>query len=288
VDVNFTARLEEELDEIAEGQMGRVQVLRGFYGPFGDALERAKEKWERFVAETGEDCPRCIEEGRTPAGRLQQRLGRYGFFIGCSRFADEDGGCKYIRNLDGSERPEPEMLDETCPECGRQLQQRFGRYGPFVGCSGYPDCRYIKKDPPVSLGITCPQCTQGEIVEKRTRFGLFYGCDRYPECDFAVNNLPLVDTPCPECGSLLLQRPKSIRCWNCGAELDLDMHVTRSGDPEAEAEARKVKAEARAARAAAKSAAKGKGKKKTAARKKTTARKRSTTARTTTAASEEP
>ncbi|HSL10760.1 MAG TPA: type I DNA topoisomerase [Actinomycetota bacterium] len=284
VDVHFTARLEEELDEIAEGQMGRVQVLRAFYGPFEEALGRANEKWERYVAETGEECPKCGEEGRTPPGRLQKRLGRYGFFVGCSRFADEDGGCKYIRNLDGSERPEPELLDETCPECGRQLQRRFGRYGPFVGCSGYPDCTYIKKDPPVTLGIACPQCRQGEIVEKKTRFGVFYGCDRYPECDFAVGNPPEKDHPCPECGSLLVRRPKSLRCWNCGAELDLDFNVTKSGDPEAEAEARRKKAEARAARAAAKAAAKKKtttrtkkkkatGRKKTTARTKTTARK---------------
>ncbi|HEX6845065.1 MAG TPA: type I DNA topoisomerase, partial [Actinomycetota bacterium] len=144
VDVNFTAHLEEELDDIAEGELGRVQVLTEFYAPFREALDRAEEKWERFVVETGEECPKCIEEGRTPPGRLQQRLGKWGFFVGCSRFADEDGGCKYIRNLDGSERPEPELLDERCPECGRQLMQRVGRFGPFVGCSGYPDCRYIK------------------------------------------------------------------------------------------------------------------------------------------------
>jgi DNA topoisomerase-1 len=285
VDVNFTARLEEELDEIAEGQMGRVQVLREFYGPFEEALGRANEKWERFVAETGEECPKCIDEGRTPPGRLQKRLGRYGFFVGCSRFADEDGGCKYIRNLDGSERPEPELLDETCPECGKQLMRRVGRYGPFVGCSGYPDCKYIKKDPPVTLGITCPQCRQGEIVEKKTRFGVFYGCDRYPECDFAVGNPPEKDHPCPECGSLLVRRPKSLRCWNCGAELDLEFNVTKSGDPQAEAEARTKKAEARAARAAAKAAAKKKttSRKKATSRKKTTAKKKKSTAKATSA-----
>jgi DNA topoisomerase-1 len=299
VDVHFTARLEEELDEIAEGQMGRVAVLREFYGPFEESLGRANEKWERYVAETGEECPRCIEEGRTPPGRLQKRLGRYGFFVGCSRFADEDGGCKYIRNLDGSERPEPELLDERCPECGRQLQRRLGRYGPFVGCSGYPECTYIKKDPPVTLGITCPQCGQGEIVEKKTRFGVFYGCDRYPDCDFAVGNPPEKDHPCPECGSLLVRRPKSLRCWNCGAELDLEFNVTKSGDPEAEAEARRKKADARAKRQAAKAVAKRKPatkkkpaakKKKTVARKKTTKKPaaKTTAATTATSATKEP
>jgi ssDNA-binding Zn-finger/Zn-ribbon topoisomerase 1 len=108
-------------------------------------------------------------------------------------------------------------------------------------------------------------------VEKHTRFGAFYGCDRYPECDLAVNNPPEKDRPCPECGSLLLRRPKSLRCWNCGAELDLDFNVTKSGDAEVEAEVRRVKAEARARKAAARK--KPAAKKKTTARKKTAAKK---------------
>jgi DNA topoisomerase-1 len=256
VNVNFTAEMEEELDEIADGDLRRVQVLRNFYVPFAESLELAEEKFERFVEELDEDCPRCLEEGRTPPGRLQKRLGRYGFFIGCSRFAEEDGGCKYIRNLDGQERPEPETLDETCPECGRPLQRKYGRFGPFVGCSGYPECKYIKKDPPKSTGITCPQCSKGEIVERRTRFGLMYGCERYPDCDFAVNHPPIPDEPCPQCGSLLVNRPKSIRCWGCGAEFDQERTVVKPGDPEAEAAARAAKSAARAARAAKKASTK--------------------------------
>jgi len=179
------------------------------------------------------------------------------------------------------------MLDETCPDCGRQLQRRVGRYGPFVGCSGYPDCRYIKKEPPVSTGVTCPQCGQGEIVEKRTRFGLMYGCERYPECDFAVNHPPIGDRPCPECGGLLVRRPKSIRCWTCGAEMDDELNVTKPGDVEAEAQAREAKSAARAARAAAK--AKKAGARKSAARKGTarrTAAKRTGAAKRRTSASD--
>jgi DNA topoisomerase-1 len=271
VDVNFTAQMEDELDEIAEGQVRRVKVLHDFYDPFEHALERAEEKFERYVEDLDEECPRCVEEGRTPPGRLQKRLGRYGFFIGCSRFADEDGGCKYIRNLNGDERPQPELLDETCPECGRPLARKVGRYGPFVGCSGYPDCTYIKKEPPKSTGIICPQCSQGEIVERRTRFGVMFGCDRYPDCDFAVGNPPVKDHPCPECGSLAVERPKSFRCWNCGAEFDKQWTLTRPGDPEAEAAARAAKAAAREARAKARSAKKSTVRKSTA--RKSTARK---------------
>jgi DNA topoisomerase-1 len=269
VNPDFTAYMEKELDDIAEGQLRKVQMLEEFNGPFERALEKAEDAFERYSEELDELCPLCPQEGREP-GRLQVKLGRYGKFIGCPNYPE----CRYIRNMDGTERAEPELLDETCPDCGRQLQRRVGRFGPFVGCSGYPDCRYIKKDPPTSTGVTCPQCHRGELVEKHTRFGTFYGCDRYPECDLAVNNPPEKDRPCPECGSLLLRRPKSLRCWNCGAELDLDFNVTKSGDAEAEAEVRRVKAEARARKAAArkKPAAKTKARKKTAA-KKTAAKK---------------
>jgi DNA topoisomerase-1 len=275
VDVHFTARMEEELDDIAEGKATRLHVLRDFYTPFSEELALAEEKFERYLEELDEPCPKCPTEGREP-GRLQVRLGRFGKFIGCDNFPE----CDYIRNLDGSERPEPELLDETCPECGRQLVKKVGRFGPFVGCSGYPDCRYIKKEPPKSTGVTCPQCEQGELVEKRTRFGLMYGCDRYPECDCAVNNPPEKDVPCPECGGLLLRRPKSLRCWHCGAEMDLDLKVTKHGDREAEAAARAAKAEARKARAAKRPT----NRKKATATKKTAARKQSTAKKKTTAA----
>jgi DNA topoisomerase-1 len=264
VDVTFTAYMEKELDDIAEGDLRKITMLEEFYGPFERALEKAEHAFERYVEELDEDCPLCPTEGRDP-GRLEVKLGRYGKFVGCTNYPD----CRYIRNMDGSVRPEPEMLDETCPECGKQLQRRVGRYGPFTGCSGYPDCRYIKKDPPVSTGVNCPQCGEGELIEKRSRFGsLFYSCSRYPDCDCAVGNPPEKDRPCPECGSLLLRRPKSFRCWGCGAELDTEFNVTKNGDVETETAAREAKAAARAARAA---------KKKTTARKKTTAKKRTGT-----------
>ena len=264
VDTAFTAKMEEELDDIAEGKLGWVQVLDEFYGPFERSIEKSHEEIQRFEEQLDELCPRCPEEGREP-GHLVVKLGKYGKFIGCDSYPD----CRYIRNLDGTERPEPELLDETCPECGRPLQRRHGRYGPFVGCSGYPECRYIKKEAPKSTGVTCPQCGKGELVEKRTRFGIFYGCDRYPECDMGVNNPPDPDHPCPECGSVLLRRPKSLRCWNCGAELELDLTVKRSGDPAGEAASRAAKAAARAAKAAAKPRSAGKKKKR-----KTTAKKK--------------
>ena len=276
VDANFTAYMEKELDDIAEGELGKVQMLHEFNGPFERALEKAEHSFERFSEELDEACPLCPDEGREP-GKLEVKLGRYGKFVGCTNYPD----CRYIRNMDGSVRPEPVMLDETCPECGKhQLQERVGRFGPFVGCSGYPDCKYIKKEPPVSTGVKCPVCNQGELVEKRTRFGLMYGCERYPDCDGAVNNPPIKDKPCPECGGLLLQRPKSVKCWTCGAEMDDDLNVTKPGDAEAEAASRAAKSAARATRAATK--------KKTAATTKKTAAKRTTAKKKTTAAKKKP
>jgi DNA topoisomerase-1 len=283
VDVNFTAHMEDELDDIAEGGIGWTQVLHEFNEPFERALEKAEHSFERYEEELDELCPLCPKEGREP-GKLQVKLGRFGKFIGCPNYPE----CRYIRNMDGSERPEPVLLDETCPECGvHKLQERVGRYGPFVGCSGYPECRYIRKDPPVTTGVTCPECKQGEVVERKNRFGApFYSCDRYPECTFAVSNPPIKDHPCPECGSLLLQRPKSVKCWNCGAELDLDFHVTKEGDPETEAAVRAAKAASREARAKAKKkpAAQKTAGKKTGAKRKGAAKKKQAAKRVSAAA----
>jgi DNA topoisomerase I len=248
VDLSFTAKMEDELDEIAEGNLGWVQVLDEFYGPFERLVEKNEEEIKRFEEQLDELCPRCPEEGREP-GRLVVKLGRYGKFIGCDQYPE----CRYIRNLDGTERPEPELLDEPCPECGRPLARKVGRFGPFVGCSGYPECRYIKKEKVEGTGVTCPECKQGEIVPKRARGGRsFYSCDRYPDCTFAAGNAPVPDRPCLECGSVMLEQPNGgARCWNCGAVVDEQWNVVTSGDVEAEAAARAAKAEARSKRAAA-------------------------------------
>ncbi len=214
VDVGFTARMEDELDDIAEGKMGWVQVLDEFYGPFERLLEKKADEIERFEEQLDERCPQCPKEGREP-GHLVVKLGRYGKFIGCNNYPE----CTYKRNLDGQVRPEPELLEETCPECGRQLTRKVGRYGPFVGCSGYPECKYIKKEEQ-KTGALCPKCGQGELVVKRARRGkrssVFYGCNRYPECDFTVGQRPSPD-PCPSCGSLMVsEKGGGTKCTSCG------------------------------------------------------------------------
>jgi DNA topoisomerase-1 len=211
VDIGFTARMEGELDDIAEGNRAWATVLREFYEPFHHDVENAADKVKPPEVFLDERCPRCPEEGREP-GRLVIKLGRYGKFVGCENYPE----CKFTRPMEGNGQPEPELLDETCPECGKQLMRRVGRYGPFVGCSGYPDCKYVKKEPPKKTGVTCPKCGQGELVERRGRFGPFYSCERYPDCDFSLNQEPLPD-PCPSCQGLVVKaRGGATRCTACG------------------------------------------------------------------------
>ena len=211
VDLGFTARMEEELDDIAEGKAQWPAVVREFYEPFHGDIERAEGKVQPPIVYLDEECPLCPQEGRQP-GRLVEKLGRYGRFVGCENYPD----CRYTRPLEGEAPPPPKPTGETCPQCGEgQLVERTGRFGPFIGCSRYPDCKYIKKEPPKTTGIACPKCKQGELVERRGRFGPFFSCSRYPECDFSVNQRPLGE--CPVCAGLVVEaRGGARRCTNCG------------------------------------------------------------------------
>ncbi|HEV3475788.1 MAG TPA: type I DNA topoisomerase [Actinomycetota bacterium] len=222
---DFTARMEDELDDIAEGKIRWAQVVDEFFGPFERDLEKATEQAERPKEDTGETCPKCPEEGRDPPGKLVIKLGRSGRFIACDRWPD----CNYSRDLSGQERPEPEPTGESCPRCAEEgrdppgnLIKRVGRYGPFTGCDRYPECKYVKKEEK-KTGVMCPKCAeegrdpQGELVVKwaRRRGGsLFYGCNRYPECDFTVGQKPL-PTPCPKCSGLLVEGKDGVKCTNC-------------------------------------------------------------------------
>ena len=143
-------------------------------------------------AETEEEyCEAC--------GRVMiLRNGPWGPFMACPGY-NEDPPCKTVRRLTQKQQQKPPVpLDENCPKCGEQLVLRNGQYGEFVSCSGYPKCKYIKQN---TIGMHCPKCADGEIVEKKSKFGsIFYSCTNYPKCDFTANNKP-VDKKCPECGS---------------------------------------------------------------------------------------
>ncbi|HET6312055.1 MAG TPA: type I DNA topoisomerase [Candidatus Nitrosotalea sp.] len=202
----YTATLEKRLDEVEGGNEEWVPVVSDFYGPLQQMLTAAEEA---TPADTEEVCPLCNE------GHLVRKASRFGPFLGCSRYPK----CKFRRALtpDG-EMPEPQLLEEKCPDCGRPLQKRTGRYGEFIGCSGYPDCKYIKRDAAAEAkptGEKCPMCGEGQLVERTGRYGPFVACSRYPECKYRANigkdgkpreGPKLLDEACPVCGKPMMER----------------------------------------------------------------------------------
>jgi DNA topoisomerase I len=175
VDLNFTARMEEELDEIAEGAKQMAPVVRDFFESFSSHLEEQADKMTRPERPTDKTCPEC---GKS----VVEKFGKHGlWFLSCSDWPD----CKWSQQLDdeGNPLPEPKGIGEKCPKCGSELIAKTGRFGPFVGCSNYPDCKYIKREPPKETGETCPECGS-PLVERRGRFGPFVGCSNYPQCKY--------------------------------------------------------------------------------------------------------
>ena len=213
-EVPFTARMEEELDEIEEGKQEWHKVIRDFWEPFSKDLEKAEKSSQRHrkkVEETTEiACPNC---GRM----LIKKFGRRGPFLACPGYPE----CKFTRPVDDAELPTP--VEGTCDLCGAPLVSRSGPYGRFISCSRRPECKFTK---PVTLGIKCPECGLGEVAERRTRRGkTFYGCTRYPECRFAAWDRPR-PIPCPQCGAPFLVEKETkkhglrLRCLACKAQFE--------------------------------------------------------------------
>jgi DNA topoisomerase-1 len=175
VDVEFTARMEEDLDQIAVGSREMNPLVREFFESFTAHVAEQTDKMSRPERPTDKTCPDC---GRP----VVQKFGKHGlWFLSCSGWPE----CKWSQQLDEHGEPlaPPEGTGEKCPNCGSELVAKSGRFGPFVGCSNYPECKYIKKEPPKETGEKCPNCGSG-LVEKRGRFGPFTGCSNYPECKY--------------------------------------------------------------------------------------------------------
>lgn len=193
VDINFTAKMEEDLDEVADGKKEWVPVVRDFYEPFHKNLEDKTEtvKKEDFVEKLDRKCPQCGNE-------LVMKFGRFGKFIACSKYPE----CKYTEKTDEEKKVDDQFSNEICDKCGAPMVVKRGRFGTFLGCSKYPECKNIKKIEK-KTGMKCPKCEKGEIVEKKSKRGrIFYGCNKYPECDFAMWNKPTGEM-CPKCGQPL-------------------------------------------------------------------------------------
>ena len=288
-DFQYTARLEEELDEIEEGKETWTQALGDFYKKFEKDLRYAEKHMEnikRMEKPTEEKCERCgsplvlkwgkhgsffacssykkddptsctftkenpvnlpdLDTAEMPetsqeeycenCGRVMVlKRGRFGQFMACTGYPD----CKTTRRLDQGRKVPDVALEETCPKCSRNLVLRHGRYGEFISCSGYPECKYIKQN---YIGVPCPLCKDGELVEKkaRRRGNLFYGCSNYPKCKFTSAYKPVAEK-CPQCGSpyLLEKHLKSGSVLMCpnnkrkAAEEEEPKKKSRSKKPQA-------------------------------------------------------
>ncbi|MEP7106279.1 MAG: type I DNA topoisomerase, partial [Chloroflexota bacterium] len=205
---DYTAALEARLDSVEQGEVEWVSVVRGLYDPLEGMLIEAEKA---IPADTGEICPECGE------GHLVLKASRFGPFKGCSRYPK----CKFRQaQLPTGAPVEAKTLDENCPECGKPLQVKHGRYGEFVGCSGYPECKFIRRDnqpEATPTGQQCPECKQGELMERQGRYGPFLSCSRYPDCRYRANKrkdgsvaaareVKVLDEPCPICGKPMVER----------------------------------------------------------------------------------
>jgi DNA topoisomerase-1 len=171
--VNFTAKMEGELDLIADGEIDYLQVLNDFYKPFAKSLLEVEANLEKIK------CEKCGSD-------MDIKIGRYGKFLACTNYP----ACSNIKSLKeiSTGTNEPEYTGEICPKCNSRTVYREGKLGRFIGCEKYPDCDFTKT---ISIGLKCPKCSEGDIIPRRTKKGkIFYGCNRYPDCDYASWKLP--------------------------------------------------------------------------------------------------
>ena len=215
-DIDFTASMEEKLDQVEEGKVDWRRLLEEFYGPFRKTLEEAGEKMKnikRLAIPSGVKCGECGAE-------MVIKWGKNGEFLACSGYPECTNTMDFDRDGEGKVVPRPRPKDEDsgekCEKCGRPMVYKHGRYGRFLACSGYPECRNIRAE---TTGVKCPEegCG-GELVRKVSRRGkVFYSCNRYPDCTYAVWDKPRPE-PCPDCGHpFLTERERkdgsvTIRC----------------------------------------------------------------------------
>jgi len=200
LDVRFTAEMEEQLDRISEGEVDWKRFLDGFYGPFEETLKKATAEMRDVKREeipTDVKCQKC----QNP---MVIKWGKMGRFLACTGYPECKSTSDY-KEVDGKIVPvEEETTEETCDKCQKPMVVKRGRFGRFLACSGYPDCKGTR---PMSIGVACPDCKQGFLTERRSFRGkVFFGCNRYPECRFVAWDRPLAEA-CPQCQSpYLLQK----------------------------------------------------------------------------------
>ncbi len=211
LDIDFTAHMEDSLDEVGEGKIDWHNMLKEFYQPFAAALEEAKQNMEKIKKDiaTDQKCPECGKD-------LVIREGRFGAFYACSNFPT----CRYTSNISENGQKEEET-DEICEKCQAKMVKKHSRFGAFYACSNYPKCKFTKSILN-KIGIPCPNGCGGDLVVKRTKRGkFFYGCSNYPKCTFALWDKPL-NEKCPKCGSILVEKiskkAKMKKCTNANCD----------------------------------------------------------------------
>jgi len=236
VSTDFTAQMEERLDEVEEGKQEWVRLLRDFYTPFKVDLDKAKVEMrdvKREEVPTEHSCEKCCKT-------MVIKWGRNGHFLACSGYPECRNTKEYTRAADGSITvvATTRESNEKCPTCGSPMLIRRGRFGEFLACSRYPEC---KTTSPISIGVMCPKpgCG-GYLTEKRSRRGkVFFGCANYAKtkCDFVSWDRP-VNKPCPQCGAAFLVEQVSkagvrLRCLKegCGYSADREDTENPEGAP---------------------------------------------------------
>ena len=191
MNTKFTAHMEDDLDKISQGELERDKLLTEFYSEFKADLKKFSET-DSIPKEIDMLCPTCNQHN------LAIRFGKAGEFLGCSNYPDCNFTSNFTKTEDGKIElkaiPEPILLDELCPKCGKQLREMIGKYGKFISCSGYPECKYIKQE---KADVNCSLCNNN-LVKRRWIGGEFWGCASYPKCNFAVFG-DIVKQSCPEC-----------------------------------------------------------------------------------------
>ena len=250
VDLEFTARMEEELDEVASGERPWVPLLRAFYDQLKIDIDKDPEA----------PPPEATDEVCSLGHPMVIKLGRNGRFLACSEYPEH----KETRPVPGDEPPPQPGTGEVCPECGEgTLVSKSGRFGPFVGCSRYPECKFIKKDgppppPPLPFEVVCPKNQDGHLVPRRARRtgNVFWGCSNYPRCDYTTNDEPLGGLHDTDDGALARKGEVAL-CLTCGSTSDAapDTIVPGQRYPGGPANAEAIARPARGKRGAAKGAA---------------------------------
>jgi DNA topoisomerase-1 len=199
-EVGFTARLEDELDEIEEGKLPWKESVKEFWGRFVQDLKKAGKTLESYKigVPTGIKCEKCGQ------GELLERISRHGFFLGCNRYPDCDF-TKDLADTASDAADEETTATQYCDNCGKEMIIKRGRFGTFLACTGYPDCKTTRrlvtgttkpKAPDVPIGEKCPTCG-GELLRRAGRYGDFIGCDKYPKCKYTR---PItLGIKCPKC-----------------------------------------------------------------------------------------